>query len=152
MIRRERTFDGRASRGKYDMKVLSSGYATVVTTTDCGLYGQWANPTTRTIVSFVEGDVCRTKYETEKAFADELRRMAEWHGTEEWRGISTRDDRMLEAFTKLGVSDLLIASRRERAATPAAEEHPRETGTHASRPAGWRPPENTRERDQLAGP
>ena len=78
MIKRHESFDGAGRREDYDATLLALGYAMVATRGDCGYYGIWTNPATRTIVRFVEGDVAKTTCGTDAEFAEELRRHAAW--------------------------------------------------------------------------
>ena len=111
MVKRSRTFDGHGTTERYGAELHAAGFATVRTQTDCGYYGQWANPTTRTIVAFTEGDVTRTECDTDDEFASEMQRIAAWHGQEEWIGIDPCNDDLNDAFTRLGIEELLTTKR-----------------------------------------
>ena len=111
MIKRERVFDGSGTSERQGAELHALGFATITTGQDCGFYGQWANPTTRTIVAFTEGDVTRTQCETVEEFTTEMRRIAAWHGEDDWIGIDPKDQNMREAFACLDLTSLLIRSR-----------------------------------------
>ena len=84
------------------------GWAQIDTTYDASYYGHWANPFTRVLVSFVEGDVCITTCADDAEFAAEIRTMHEFHAeTRSWKGIDTmcRCD-IEQRFTQCGLADL----------------------------------------------
>ena len=114
MIKRERAFDGSGTSERQGAELYPLGFATIVTAHDCGFYGQWANPTTRTIVAFTEGDVTRTQCETPEEFTTEMRRIAAWHGEDDWIGVDPKDQNMRDAFACLDLTSLLIKSGPEK--------------------------------------
>ena len=60
----------------------SSTWAQVDTDQDAWYYGNWANPTTLSIVTYAEGDLVVIRCETAEEFCIELNRMAAWHATQ----------------------------------------------------------------------
>lgn len=59
-----------------------STWAQVDTDQDAWYYGNWANPVTRSIISFAEGDLTITRCDTAEEFCSELNLMAAWHATQ----------------------------------------------------------------------
>ena len=104
MIRRRHVFDGTGTSERHGAELHAAGFASIAPRNDCGFYGQWANPATRTIVAFTEGDLTRTECDTDEEFASELRRIAEWYGNDEWIGIDTTREDLRGAFTRIGVN------------------------------------------------
>ena len=60
-----------------------STWAQVDTDQDAWYYGNWANPVTRSIISFAEGDLTITRCDTAEEFCSELNRMAAWHAKQD---------------------------------------------------------------------
>ena len=60
-----------------------STWAQVDTDQDAWYYGNWANPVTRSIVSYAEGDLTITRCDTAEEFCSELNRMAAWHAKQD---------------------------------------------------------------------
>ena len=58
---------------------LKNGFAQVDTEQDASYFGTWANPETRTIVNYCEGDVTEQIAETDEEFAAALRELKEWN-------------------------------------------------------------------------
>lgn len=58
---------------------FSNGYAQVDTRQDASYYGNWANPFTRTMVTYCEGDVTIRECETDEEFVEQIRSDAKWH-------------------------------------------------------------------------
>lgn len=105
-ITRSSDLDG--SRYAYDTGECSAknGYAQIDTTSDASYYGNWASPSARTIVSFAEGDVCRTICESDEEFTREVQRFADYD-PEDFIGIDAPTDTLAEAFRSLGLGHLL---------------------------------------------
>ena len=110
MVKRHRTFDGSGTSEGHAAKLHAAVFATVVTRNDCGFYGQWANPATRTIVAFTEGDLTRTECASDEEFTNEMRTIAAWHGPDDWRGIDPSRPELRSAFSRLGLDELLITA------------------------------------------
>ena len=103
-------YDG--NRYAFDFGVCSvkNGFAQVDTSQDAPYFGTWCNPYTRTIISYVEGDVYKNVYETDVAFTAALYDMKRWNDDMGHRflGIDPGFDGDLKtAFVNLGLSDLL---------------------------------------------
>ncbi len=56
-----------------------STWAQIDTDQDAWYYGNWADPVTRSIVSYAEGDLVVLRCDTAEEFCSELNRMAAWH-------------------------------------------------------------------------
>lgn len=87
----------------------SEGWAQVDTAQDAWYYGGWANPITRRMTTYAEGDVTITDCATDEAFIAEIRRWAAWS---KGAGYGFAIDGMclpmiINAFTRLGLADLL---------------------------------------------
>ncbi len=117
MIKHERSFAGAgSSRYDLDAKLGAKGYVQLATSGDAWYYGNWVDATTRTLVSFAEGDLCESRCCCDIEFAAEVRRVAEWYRKRgDWIGIDTIDGEKIAAFEKLGLDDLI----------PRATEHDR---------------------------
>lgn len=76
-----RTYFAEGDRYEFDFGPCSirEGYAQLDTRQDASYYGNWANPTTLVIFSFVEGDCTLTQCDNSEEFAAEIRKMAKWH-------------------------------------------------------------------------
>ncbi len=76
-----RTFVGDGDRYMFDFKFCqaANGWAQVDTAQDAWYYGNWANPFRLELISYAEGDVCRTKCDTEAEFKAEIERTCAWH-------------------------------------------------------------------------
>ena len=59
-----------------------STWAQVDTDQDAWYYGNWADPVSRSIVSYAEGDLVVLRCDTDEEFCSELNRMAAWHATQ----------------------------------------------------------------------
>ena len=123
MVRRHQRHEGATLRDGYDTELLAKGFAMVATRGDCGIFGQWANPLTRTIVTYVEGDVMTTECDTDAELVRELERIRDWHENEQrdWVGVDTSRTAVAEAFARAGAAHLMAgAGKGARAAVPAA--------------------------------
>jgi hypothetical protein len=105
-----RTFQD-ASRYPFDSDICSfkKGWAQVDTSQDASYYGNWANPTTLTLMSYVEGDITKTQADTKEDFVEAVTEMVEWHkGLGYWKGIDCMcDAEIAKAFTDLGLAKYL---------------------------------------------
>ena len=97
------------SRYQFDFEEchFEKGWAQLDTAQDAGYYGNWANPDTLEIVTFAEGDLTRTKCDSEEEFRNEVQKIANFHG-DEFRGIDgfCRDS-IINRFKELGLEELL---------------------------------------------
>ena len=111
-MQEKRTFDHDTDRYRFDHGECSAerGFAQVDTGQDASYFGTWANPTTRQIVSFAEGDITEQTADTDEEFVAELRAIYDWnvasgHG---FKGIDAMLNSDIEAaFRRLGCGDLL---------------------------------------------
>ena len=105
-----------AERYDFDRQLCwakGSTWAQVDTDQDAWYYGNWANPVTRSIVSYAEGDLVVLRCDTDEEFCSELNRMAAWHATQDsylridpkdqheslWLGLGLKHLMASEAFT-----------------------------------------------------
>lgn len=87
-----------------------NGFAQIDTRQDASYYGQWCNPTTLTIVSYMEGDVTISQAESAEEFCAALRETDRWTqkaGYGNARIDPGLDPAMKAAFESLGLGDLL---------------------------------------------
>lgn len=98
------------SRYAFDegMCSVSNGYAQVDTKQDASYYGVWTNPSKFKIVSYAEGDVHNSTYESAEEYIKALRELCD----EEYViAIDTMRSESIKAeFVKLGLMDLLHES------------------------------------------
>ena len=99
-------------RYKWDLGDCSptKGFAQMDTAQDAWYYGNWANPTTFTLVSYAEGDLNTTVCDSAQEFCAEIRRFVAWNNAEQprFRGIDPLLSPSIEkAFADLGLGDLL---------------------------------------------
>jgi len=120
------------NRYAYDFGLCSTrgDWAQMDTAQDAPWFGQWANPFTRQILCYAEGD--RTVFEcsTDAEFASELERIAAFHRqNDQWKGIDTWSVRLRERFAAAGARHLVHAACFEmeenaaRPSEPAAPAH-----------------------------
>ncbi len=101
-----------ADRYLFDFRLcrVSDGWAQIDTSQDASYYGQWANPFTLEIVSYVEGDVYRNTAESPEEFVAELRSIKAWTIERGHRFIGI-DPGLLEQpkkrLVELGLGDLM---------------------------------------------
>lgn len=89
-----------------------NGFAQIDTEEDASYYGNWVNPTTLKIVSYVEGDVYIHKAETPEELVAELRKIKASHDERgyKFKGIDDMmDDAIRDALVAIGAGDLLYA-------------------------------------------
>ena len=106
-MKRIDSFHPNGDRYQLDMGPCSTGrgFAQVDTREDAWYYGTWANPDTLRVVQYAEGDLTIYECETPTEFVELMRDMAEnlpFIGIDAMTNVP-----MEEAFTKLGLSDLL---------------------------------------------
>jgi hypothetical protein len=89
----------------------ANGFAQIDTAQDASYYGQWCNPETLVIVSYIEGDVTRKQCETGEEFAETLQHLKAWTNAAgyDFRGIDPgcRQPAIRARFVALGLSDML---------------------------------------------
>ena len=110
-MKRERSFCS-ADRYVFDFDICSArnGWSQIDSGQDAWYYGQWGNPTTLQLMSYTEGDICKTTCENKKEFAEEVRALDAWHKEYEEKGIKIDalcDPGMVDAWKALGLGDLL---------------------------------------------
>ena len=71
-------FDPMGDRYQFDFS-LKKGWAQLDTTQDASYYGNWINPVTLETLCFAEGDITRTKCETEAEFITHIHALVAWH-------------------------------------------------------------------------
>ena len=101
-------------RYHYDFGLIDgeSGWAQVDTTQDASYFGTWANPETRKLFSFTEGDTCLQEARTDDEFVAIIRECEAWNRERGfWRGIDcglgARGERIAARFREMGLGDLL---------------------------------------------
>lgn len=85
-ITRTESFIEDAERYDFDRTLCwakGSTWAQVDTDQDAWYYGNWADPVSKSIVSYAEGDLVVIKCDTAEEFCLELNRMAAWHATQD---------------------------------------------------------------------
>lgn len=107
-----RSFIEDKTRYDYDSGACGpdKGYAQIDTAQDASWYGQWANPTTRVIVAFIEGDLIVKLAESDDEFVAEIRAISAFEESQ-GRGAARIDPGLRKgvrgAFEALGLGDLL---------------------------------------------
>ena len=101
-----------ADRYLFDGKYCTTGkgYAQIDTAEDAWYYGNWGNPITLRIVSYVEGDVIVTQCDTDEEFTGAIREMNLWHEQHTGRRISIdpgMSEPIKQAFTRLGLAEFM---------------------------------------------
>ena len=97
-----------SDRYRYDFQYCSArqGWAQIDTAGDAWYLGNWANPTTRMLFSYCEGDTSLTECDTDAEFVEQVRGVAECYG-EGFKGIDPMCVPEIEAaFRRLGLADL----------------------------------------------
>ncbi len=107
-----RLFEAMSERYKFDFGACSikRGWAQVDTEQDASYYGNWANPESLKMFSFVEGDLTLKQAETEQEFVEEIRSFVAWCGTTGYafKGIDPGlGEDIAGRFKALGLGDLL---------------------------------------------
>ena len=88
----------------------ANGYAQVDTRQDASYFGTWASPFERTIVCYAEGDVIVQTADTDAEFVAAVRELARWNDQHGWGPLKIDalfNTRLTEAFTAMGLGDLL---------------------------------------------
>lgn len=111
-VKEKRSFFPDGNRYKFDFSLCSitNGFAQVDTSQDAWYYGTWANPYTRTIVYYAEGDLIVMEAETDEEFVQELRVFKDWNDKTEnrFKGIDTGYSYELrDAFVRIGAEEFL---------------------------------------------
>lgn len=101
-----------ADRYNFDFKACTYalGWAQVDTKQDASYFGTWANPRSRTILNYAEGDVTISVAATDAEFAEGLREIDRWniaHGYGPARIDPGYDPAMKADFEAIGLADLL---------------------------------------------
>jgi hypothetical protein len=93
----------------FDICNFKKGWAQVDTSQDASYYGNWANPITLTLMSYIEGDITKHQAETQQEFKDELMRTIEWHKENDyWKGIDCMcSDEITKTFVDMGFDEYL---------------------------------------------
>jgi len=110
-ITTKRGFKPNEERYTYDFGDCNykSGWAQVDTTQDASYFGTWANPITRQMFSYCEGDTCLTTAETDDEFVQIVRECIEWNQKNEtWKGIDGMcQENIISRFNELGLGEYL---------------------------------------------
>ena len=94
----------------FDTCTTHNGFAQVDTEQDAWYYGTWANPFTRQIVSYCEGDVTVQQCESPQEFVAEIRKIKQWNEDSGFRFIGIDpgfNSNLQKKFVALGLLDLL---------------------------------------------
>ena len=117
MIRTTRSFvrGSVENRYRYDWRECRTGrWAQMDTAQDAPWFGQWANPFEREILSYAEGDECRTACDTDAEFTTELERIAAFHRkNDQWKGIDPWNAGLYARFAQAGARQLVHESCRK---------------------------------------
>lgn len=111
-MKTKRFFNGMTDRYSFDGGLCSArnGFAQVDTKQDASYYGNWANPFTRTTVSYAEGDITIIECDDDAEFVQKVRNDAAWHdqaGYGPMRIDPMGNESIREHFVSLGLEDLL---------------------------------------------
>lgn len=105
-----------ADRYRYDFNKCSAskGWVQVDTKQDASYYGTWANPFTRQLCNYCEGDVTITNCDTDDDFVQAVNAMVNWNKEAGyWLGIdpgwpgSETCVKAIARFAELGLQGLL---------------------------------------------
>ena len=101
-----------AERYLFDFQLCTyaRGWAQIDTEQDASYYGTWCSPSARKVLTFAEGDVTIRVFDTDEAFAADLRAIDAWNRTNGYGGAKIDpgfDPAMKAAFERLGLGDLL---------------------------------------------
>jgi hypothetical protein len=101
-----------ANRYLYDNLLVPKGWAQLDSDSDAAYFGNWADPVSLTLFSYVEGDCTTTECSTTAEFAAEVRKVAAWHTTHDrWLGIDYgTSDEARQRWEALGLADLFHPS------------------------------------------
>lgn len=76
-MKTETAFNGMTDRYAFDFGECAA-FVQMDSKQDASYYGTWANPETLRMVSYCEGDITRTQYDTEAEFVQGVREWIEW--------------------------------------------------------------------------
>jgi hypothetical protein len=114
MTKITRGFEADRDRYRYDFGPchFKHGWAQLDTSQDAWHYGNWINPLTLKLFSYVEGDTALTECENEAEFVATVREYCQWHKEHGWWTESSGIDGMcsepiIEAFTRMGLAEFL---------------------------------------------
>ena len=105
------TFNSDINRYVFDFDICNAknGWAQMDTTQDAHYYGNWANPKTLTIISYVEGDICKLQADNKQEFIDEIRKIEKWNYENDY-GLNIDcmgNEETIKLFSDMRLSDLL---------------------------------------------
>jgi hypothetical protein len=91
---------------------LANGWAQLDTKQDASYYGTWANPTSREMLSYCEGDITHKQYDTDDEFIAAVREWAAWvneygYGPAAIDPGWSHDGPIAVRFIALGLDDLI---------------------------------------------
>ncbi len=98
-----------ANRYIYDFDLCSSGngFAQIDTSSDASNFGNWANPFTFVIFSFIKGWCYTTECETVEEFTAEMKDITDFYG-EGFKGLDAGfNEGLKQEFITVGLEDLL---------------------------------------------
>jgi hypothetical protein len=103
--------DVMGDRYRYDFRLCraADGWAQLDTRQDASYYGNWINPVSFKLFSYVEGDTTLTECDNETEFVEATRTCCEWHKE---RGYFIGIDAMemggaKDAFVRMGLAEYL---------------------------------------------
>ena len=107
-----RGFIEMGDRYRFDFEdcTIAKGFAQIDTSQDAWYYGTWANPFTKQIVSYCEGDVIVQQSESPQEFTAEIRSIKKWNEDSGFRFIGIDpgfSSKLQKEFVALGLLDLL---------------------------------------------
>ncbi len=85
----------------------SNGYAQVDTADDAWYYGCWANPTTRRVIEYAEGDLTTIEFDTPEEFAAYMREFVQTRYNPDRKLPAVDAYRTEQAWIEIGCQDLL---------------------------------------------
>ena len=97
-------------RWDFDICAPSKGFAQVDTDQDAWYYGNWANPTTFTLVEYAEGDVYTTVAESAEEFRAEIQKIVDFceRNGHKFLGIDPMlNEAIRQAFIDVGLERFL---------------------------------------------
>lgn len=108
----ERGFNPMTDRYVFDFKKCtpSNGWAQFDSEQDASYFGHWVNPFTREIVSYCEGDITRTRCETDAEYVAAILDLCGWciDRGEKYPAIDGMcDEKIITRFRELGLAEWL---------------------------------------------
>lgn len=93
----------------FNLCTISKGYAQFDTASDASYHGIWSNPTERTTITFIEGDVIKVVCDNDSEYTEYLNGLAQWYmDNDEYKGIDCGFDEDLKVkFASLDLQGLL---------------------------------------------